>query len=223
MSNADLKEFRVKITFLIFSKKFSAKPEKIKLQMNLPIVTTEKECPRTQLAAYIDGELLPREELELEMHLAICKNCVAELNEQKKLLCVLDFALENEREIELPANFTKIIVANAESNVSGLRSPSERFKALFVCSVLFLLVLLGLGGKIETVLNTYIKFTDQIFAVFGFVFHLTYDVSIGMAVILRSLGSGFVNNSAVAFAFFAAFLLVSLFALSRIFVRYNRA
>ncbi|HXH69289.1 MAG TPA: zf-HC2 domain-containing protein [Pyrinomonadaceae bacterium] len=191
--------------------------------MNLPIVTTEKECPREQLAAYIDGELLAREELELEMHLAICKACAAELNEQKKLLCVLNFALENEREIELPANFTKIIVTKAESNVSGLRSSRERFKALFVCSVLFLLVLLGLGGKIEPVLNTYIKFTDQIFAVFGFVFHLIYDVSIGTAVILRSLGSGFVNDSAVVFAFFAAFLLVSLFALSRLFVRYNRA
>jgi predicted anti-sigma-YlaC factor YlaD len=190
--------------------------------MSSPIATTE-ECPRAQLAAYIDGELLPREELELEMHLAVCKSCAAELNEQKKLLCVLDFALESEKEIELPKNFTKIIVANAESNVSGLRSPKERFKALFVCSVLFLLVLLGLGGKVESVLNTYIKFTDQIFAVFGFVFHLIYDISIGTAVILRSLGSGFVNNSAAAFVFFAAFLLVSMFALSRLFVRYNRA
>jgi len=191
--------------------------------MSLPIATTEKECPRAQLAAYIDGELLPREELKLEMHLAVCKSCAAELNEQKKLLCVLDFALESEREIELPANFTKIIVANAESNVSGLRSSKERFKALFVCSILFLLVILGLGGQIEPVLKTYIKFTDKIFAVFGFVFHLIYDVSIGTAVILRSLGSGLVNNSGIAFAVFGAFLLFSLFVLSRLFVRYNRA
>lgn len=191
--------------------------------MNLPVATIENECPRAQLAAYIDGELLPREELELEMHLAICKNCTAELNEQKKLLCVLDFALESEKEIELPVNFTKIIVANAESNVTGLRSSKERFRALFVCLGLFLLVILGLGGQIEQVLNTYIKFTDKIFAVFGFVFHLIYDVSIGTAVILRSLGSGLVNNSGIAFAVFAAFLLFSLFALSRLFVRYNRA
>jgi len=191
--------------------------------MNLPIVTIEEECPRTQLAAYIDGELLPREELELEMHLASCKDCTAELNEQKKLLCVLDFALESEKEIELPANFTKIIVTKAESNVSGLRSSKERSKAFFVCSVLFLLVLLGLGGQIEPVLNTYIKFTDKIFAVFGFVFHLIYDVSIGTAVILRSLGSGLVNDSGIAFAVFAALVLFSLFALSRLFLRYNRA
>ena len=191
--------------------------------MNLQTATTEIECPRAQLAAYIDGELLPREELELEMHLANCKDCTAELNEQKKLLCVLDFALESEKEIELPANFTKVIVANAESNVSGLRSSKERFRALFVCLGLFLLVILGLGGQIEPVLNTYIKFTDKIFAVFGFVFHLIYDVSIGTAVILRSLGSGLVSNSGIAFAVFGALLLFSLFALSRLFVRYNRA
>ena len=191
--------------------------------MNLPIATTEIECPRAELAAYIDGELLPREEIELEMHLANCKDCAAELNEQKKLLCVLDFALESEKEIELPANFTKVIVTKAESNVMGLRSSKERLRALFVCLGLFLLVILGLGGQIEPVLKTYIKFTDKVFAVFGFVFHLIYDVSIGTAVILRSLGSGIVNNSGIAFAVFGALLLFSLFALSRLFVRYNRA
>ncbi len=191
--------------------------------MDLPIVTTEEECPRTKLAAYIDGELPPREELELELHLANCKTCAAELNEQKKLLCVLDFALENERKIELPANFTKVIVTKAESNVSGLRSSKERFKALFVCFGLFLLVILGLGAETETVLNTFVKFTEQFFAVCGFAIHLIYDVSIGTAVILRSLGNQFVNNSAVTFAFFTAFLLVSVFALSRLFVPYNRA
>jgi predicted anti-sigma-YlaC factor YlaD len=191
--------------------------------MSFQIATTEKECPRAQLAAYIDGELLPREELKLEMHLANCKSCTAELNEQKKLLCVLDFALESEKKIELPANFTKIIVAKAESNVNGLRSSKERFKALLICLGLFLPVVLGLGGQIEPVLNTYIKFSEKILAVFGFVFHLIYDVSIGTAVILRSLGSGLVSNSGIGFGIFAVFLLFSLFALSRLFVRYNRA
>ena len=94
--------------------------------MNLQNLTTENECPRTELAAYIDGELSPREALELEMHLAVCQDCAAELNEQKKLLCALDFVLESERKIELPADFTKIIVTKAQSNVSGLRSPRER-------------------------------------------------------------------------------------------------
>ena len=191
--------------------------------MNSTIATTEKLCPRSQLAAYIDGELLPLEELELELHLASCKSCAAELNEQKKLLCVLDFALENEKEIELPANFTKIVVANAESNVSGLRSPCERFRALSVCLILFSVVLLGLGTEAETTINSIVKLAGQVFAVCLFAIHLIYDVSIGTAVILRSLGSQFVNHSAGVFALFAAFLWVALLALSRLFIKYNRA
>lgn len=191
--------------------------------MNSPIAATEKQCPRTRLAAYIDGELLPHEELELEMHLAGCKTCAAELNEQKKMFRALDFALENQREIELPANFTAVVIANAQSKVSGLRCPRERLRALFVCSILFLLVVLGLGWKIEAVLNTYVRFAGQIFAVVGFAFHLIYDVSIGTAVILRSLGNQFVSNSAVVFAFLIAFFVVFLLTFSRLFVRYHRA
>jgi predicted anti-sigma-YlaC factor YlaD len=191
--------------------------------MNLQDSTIENECPRDELAAYIDGELSSREELELEIHLANCQTCAVELNEQKKLLCVLDFALEGERKIELPENFTKVIIANAQSNVSGLRSPGERFKAISVCSVLLLFALVGLGGETGAFLKTFVTFTDRIFAVGGFVVHFIYDVSIGMAVILRSLGNQMVNNSAVAFAALIAFFFVSLFAVSRLFVRYNRA
>ena len=183
----------------------------------------EKIClHRSDLAAYIDGELSSREELELEMHLAVCLSCKSELNEQKKLLCALDFALENEKEIELPENFTKIIITNVESKVSGLRSPRERFRAFFVCAILFLLGILGLGGETGAALNTFVKFTDQIFAVGVFVFHLFYDISIGTAVILRSFSHHLFSNSASPSAFLAAVLLVSLFLISRLFVRYNR-
>ena len=125
--------------------------------MNPQTSTSEKVCPRSELAAYIDGELLPREELELELHLASCLNCTAELNEQKKLLCVLDVALEREKEIELPANFTRVVVAAAESSVSGLRRPQERFKALFICAALFLVVLAGLGSETETVFGSFLE------------------------------------------------------------------
>jgi len=191
--------------------------------MNLPIITTEKICSqRSEIAAYIDGELLSREELELEMHLAVCQNCKRELNQQKKLLCALDFALENEREIELPKNFTKIVVATAESKVSGLRRPQERSKALFVCAALFLLVLLGLGGETETVLNTFAKFADQFLAVGGFVWNLVYDVAIGTAVVLRSVSSQFIFNSTVALGFAVGFFFLSLVALSRFIIRSNR-
>ena len=105
---------------------------------------TEKNknpCPRTEIAAYIDGELSPREEMDLELHFAVCGECAAEFNEQKKLLCALDFALDEKAEFELPEDFTKSVVVKAESNVSGLRRREERFRALYLCAILFLLII----------------------------------------------------------------------------------
>lgn len=191
--------------------------------MNTPIAHIEKVCSqRNDLAAYLDGELSLREELELEMHLAACRSCGEELNEQKKLLQALDCALESDRKIELPANFTRVIVANAESNVSGLRRPQERFKALFVCAALFLLILLGLGGEMKTVFDTFVKFADQFLAVGGFACNLIYDIAVGMAVILRSLSHRVIFHSSVSLAALTGFFVVLLFVLSRVAQRSAR-
>lgn len=182
----------------------------------MPTAVIEKICSqRSDLAAYIDGELLLREELELETHLAVCGECRTELNEQKKLLCVLDFALEDEKEFALPADFAKIVVANAESKVSGLRRPQERFTALFICAALFLLVILGLGSETQTVLDTFAGFAEQFLVVIGFVFHLFYDIALGTAIILRSIGSHLIFNATVSAALAIAFLGLALFALLR--------
>jgi len=192
--------------------------------MNLHTATIENVCSqRSDLAAYIDGELSPREELELEIHLAVCKDCGEELNEQKKLLCALDFALGREREIELPADFTRVVVAKAESKVSGLRRPQERSKSLFVCAALFLLVLLGLGGETRTILNTFAKFAEQFLAVGGFVWHLIYDVAVGTAIILRSLSNQIVFNSNFSFAVLIGLFFISLGFVSHFMARTNRS
>ncbi len=131
-------------------------------------------------------------------------------------MLALDFALEKENEIELPANFTKIVVANAESKVSGLRRPQERSKALFICAALFLLGILILGSETEAVFGAFAKFAEKMLAVGGFVAHLVYDVSIGVAVILRSLSYQFAFNPIVATVFLIGLTLV---ALSRLVVR----
>jgi len=191
--------------------------------MNIQAATIENVCShRSDLAAYIDGELSPGEELELEMHLAVCRDCGEELNEQKKLLQALNYALEGEREIEMPADFTRVVVANAESKVSGLRRPQERSKALFVCAALFLLVLAGLGGETKTVLNTFAKFADQFLAVGGFVWNLIYDVGVGTAIILRSLSNQIVFNPNFSVAVLIGFFFVSMIFLSRFVMRSNR-
>src|SRR5436190_12740079 len=104
-------------------------------------------CPIDEISAYIDGELDAAREFEMDLHFAGCQTCACELNEQKNFLRNLDVSLGHDREVELPPNFTKLIVANAESTVSGLRRPRERFNALFICSGLLLFVLFATGAE----------------------------------------------------------------------------
>ena len=189
--------------------------------MNFQAVKKSEECLRADIAAYIDGELAPGEELELEMHFAVCESCAEELNQQKKLLCALDYALEEE-DFELPENFTKVVVANAESRVSGLRCSNERFNALFICSALFLLVLIGLGSDTKNLLFSSGKLIDQFLAVGGFISHLIYDIAFGTTIILRSLLFQFVFNSAASFVFMTILLGFSALVFSRLLSSYKR-
>jgi predicted anti-sigma-YlaC factor YlaD len=192
--------------------------------MNLQNAKSEQNCLRDNIAAYIDGELTPREEMDFEMHLTVCEACKKELNEQKKMLCVLDFALiEDEKGFELPEDFTKVVVANAESKVGGLRCPRERYRTMFVCSALFLLVLLGLRGETGQVFETFSKFIDQIWVVGGFFAHLVYNISIGTTVILRSICIKFILKYAILLIALVGFLFTfSMFALSRSGHKFNR-
>lgn len=191
--------------------------------MNKQIERQKDFCPRTEIAAYIDGELSPYEELELERHLAVCASCKTQLNQQKNLLCALDFAFVGKKEIELPENFTKTIIINAESKVQGLRCPKERFRALVVCAGLFVFILVGLGSETEAVFSTVGTFFEQVWTVGGFAAHLVYDVAFAFTTILRLIGSHLIFHSAFTFFIWGAFLIAFLCVLSRLRLRVSRS
>ena len=180
------------------------------------------ECPSDEISAYIDGELDLVRELVLDAHFASCIVCSVELNQQKQFLCSLNSSLKDEKEIELPANFTKRIVANAESTVSGLRKPRERYNAVFICVALFLFVLFAMGAEAGKLVRGFSAFFEQTAVVAGFFGHLIYSVFVGVVIVLRSFASQFrfdvVIGLAVAVCFTAALLLFS-----RKFVRIRRA
>lgn len=182
----------------------------------------ENSCPRAEIVAYVDGELNPREEMDLEMHLAVCEICAAELNEQKKLLCALDFALDDRDEIELPDNFTKVVVANAESNVKGLRCPRERNRALKVCAVLFSILSLILGVETAQTFASFSAVSEQLLAVGGFFVHLIHDITVAATVILRSFCLQFVFKSAVSILLLGLCFVVSFLIFSRLMLRFRR-
>ncbi len=190
--------------------------------MTSQIHQIQNSCPSSEISAYIDGELSPFEEMELEKHFADCGVCSKDLNQQKKFLSALSSSLESEQEFELPKNFTKTIIANAESKVSGLRRSRERFNAIFICTALFLFILFALGSDAETPVRVFAKLFEQIAAVAVFVFHFTYSVSIGTVVIVRTLSSQILFSSNLSFLLFAGLFGFSLFACSRLIFRGSR-
>ena len=168
-------------------------------------------CPSDDIAAYIDGELSLAHELELDGHFADCPVCNGELNQQKQFLRHLDISLQHENEIELPANFTKQIVANAESTVSGLRRPRERFNAAFICAGLALFALFAMGaeaGNLVSKLTVVLEKTAAVADIFG---HAVYSFFVGMAVIVRTLASEFQIGLATVIALFLIFTVFYLF------------
>lgn len=168
--------------------------------------TNELICPTEEISAYIDGEMDPIRELEIESHFAACSGCAAELNLQKRFLCDLNSSLHS-NEIELPANFTKQIVANAESTVSGLRRPTERFNAVFICTAIMLFVLFATGTEAGTVFQSTYGFFEKIAMVGGLFGHLIYSVVLGLVIILRSFASRVPFDAAGILAFAMVFCM----------------
>lgn len=178
-------------------------------------------CPVDEIASYIDGELQPTREMELDVHFSECAACADELNLQKHFLNSLEASLKQESELALPPNFTKHIVANAESTVSGLRRPREQFNALFICAALMFFILFALGGDAGRVLGGAAIAVEQIAAVGAFVGHFIYDLFIGVAIVLRTLAVQVRPESLVAGLFAIALVTLAAWISQRV-VRFRR-
>src|ERR1044072_9825727 len=109
-----------------------------------------------EIAAYLDGELSGLARIEFEQHLKECSACKAQLCEQRRLLCALDLALSDDPALRLPVNFSQVVAAHAQADMSGLRHRSEHRRALRLCAALLaasLVLLIGGAALSETVLR----------------------------------------------------------------------
>lgn len=175
-------------------------------------------CPTFEIAAYIDGELDVLREMELEKHFEGCTICSEDLNQQKQFLLMLSSSLRNEDEIDLPKDFTKQIVASAESHVVGLRGSRERFNAVFIIAALSLFVLFALGTEAGSLVSGLKTAADQAFSVVGFFGRLIYSFFIGVVVVVRTFAAPFQAGLLISLTFFA--LASTLFA--QVFGRLRR-
>jgi anti-sigma factor RsiW len=112
---------------------------------------SESKCQLEDVAAYLDGELSEAGANRFEDHLRSCSECATELRAQRQLLCTLEVAFNGNRSFQLPHNFTRIVTARAESDLSGMRNKHERRRALKLCAGLALVSFALLGAAARTV------------------------------------------------------------------------
>lgn len=179
-------------------------------------------CPRDDIGAYIDDELSAEVAWALEKHMGSCSICSRVLREQRQILTALSISLEGRDEIELPADFTKKVVSNAESSVAGLRRPNEILTAVSITAALLLFVLFAFGGETMAVASTLAVIGEKLAAVGGFVLRTAGNAAFAAAVIGRSLAS---HNDVVAVLapFSLAFAAAALFFSSRWVLRRRNA
>lgn len=182
---------------------------------------TQDPCPSPEISAYIDGELSADQELRLELHMAGCRLCADDLNLQKNFLNALESSLD-EKEIELPNNFTKTVVTHAESHVAGLRHPSERRRAAVVFVALILFAGVALGGNIGPAFSTAASIAEKIIAVVDSIGHFCYDIALGSVIVVRSIVAGFIFESGITAAIFLLVFVMSLLLSSRLLFRFHR-
>jgi hypothetical protein len=187
--------------------------------------TTSRECPRDDIAAYLDGELAGSALERFEKHVASCEECSSELLQQRRLLCALDFALGGEDpNISLPKNFAQVVATHAESDMSGLRNRAERRRAFRLCVGLTLasLILLGTGTLFSQILLPLKSISRYAFSVLSLAGNALYDTGVGIALILRALGRRFIFEFHPLSLLVLLFCGVALAVLPRLIVNYHR-
>lgn len=146
------------------------------------------ECPRIEIAAYIDGDLGEKASVELESHFAECAVCREDLSLQKMLVLEIEAGLHAAPPIDLPADFTRKIVVTAESSVAGVRPRQELFNAAFIVAGLLICLLFSLGANSGQVAEGVLGLFDRAFAVGSFFGHILYSALLGIVIVLRSIG-----------------------------------
>jgi anti-sigma factor RsiW len=185
-------------------------------------ITNSAACPSPEISAYIDGELSPADEMRLELHIASCRMCNDDLNLQKSFLIALDSSLDDAPDIELPKDFTRSVVTNAESGVSGLRRPNELRNAALICVSLIGISLFALGSKADRTFAASAAIVEKLIAIVSSALHFVYDISLGSTIVFRSLASNFVFDSTFGVLSVLVVFVLSLFLFSKLIVRFHR-
>ena len=177
-------------------------------------------------APYLDGELDPSAASLFERHARECPDCTDSLLEQRRLLCLLDTAFDDtfEKKVTLPADFTRVVRARAQTDMSGVRGRGERARALKICAALAACTCLLLGTTLfSAAIGPLADAFRAASGVAGVTGRAAVDAGAGAGVIMRAVGGRFVAGSEPFVALQWVVFVGALLLLLRLISRYHRA
>jgi len=187
------------------------------------VSTSDYICETENIAAYIEGDLEPALNSALEAHLKECAHCTSELRAQRLFMCELDSALASPFDLEVPANFARVVAANAKSDMRGMRDSSERARALRFCIILGLaaFALLGFASSKAVVLSVR-SLAGKVFGTLGFFVEAIFNAAAGFALVSRVVSRGLISDSRLSGLAGLLLVVLAIAILSRLIARYHR-
>lgn len=176
------------------------------------------------VAAYLDGELDAVQVTRFEQHTKTCASCATALREQRRLLCVLDAAFgDAEQQIQLPANFTQVVKARAQSDMSSVRHRSERKRAFLLCAGLAALSFALLGWQAwDEVLTPLRAVAGVLKTMLDMAAHVVGEAFSGITLMLRVLGGQLLEEPRAFRTGMYIILALAVILLFRLIGRYHR-
>ena len=191
--------------------------------MKAPIIE-QQGCQLEDVAAYLDGELEGVALDTFEAHLKTCLDCDTEVRVQRQLLCTLDFAFNKSGPFDVPHDFTRVVTAHAESDLSGMRKKGERRRAIQLCAILALISFALLGAASRALVfdpvRSFLRVTGSLL---GLLWQTLYDAGTGIAVIIRVVGRAAVFGSHGRALFLVLAFIISISLLPLLIAKYHRA
>jgi hypothetical protein len=184
---------------------------------------TNINCPREEIAAYLDGELDGATTIVFEEHVEQCRDCATELRSQRQLLCTLEAAFGTSGRINLPENFTRVVAAHAENDMQGLRHKVEYRRALKLCAVLLLTAFALLGAASNSLIFQPLRaFLRVGGSALDMLLHSLADAAEGVTIIARMIARTTITSERGFGILIALVFLIAISLLPRLIANYHR-
>jgi anti-sigma factor RsiW len=184
--------------------------------------SSENFCERSLIPAYVDGELEADAQARFSEHLNHCLSCRDELRFHQQFMCELDAALIEDKEVLMPADFSRMVAARAVSDMSGVRSATEKRRALAFC-----LILAGAGFALIGATTRQLTFTvirrlaAKVLGVLEFAWSTLYTTAASIAVVSRVVSRKLVVETG-NLGLVLVLLAFAVLLLSRLIANYHR-